>query len=613
VQLNPNFGVGGNARPRRRSKRPQAAGVPPGGRFPCTPGENSPKPVSCLEPLNRDAFTKRDRLPAGCQGLTGWQPVPLLAALPGSGLGARGLGGRIIGWGLWLGLLLLAMRLAAATPFESAAPLAPQNKIDELVFARLEALHLTPARPCSDPVFVRRVYLDVTGTLPSAYEAQSFILDRNPAKRRLLIDRLLASDNFADYMALKWSDALRIKAEFPINLWPNAAQTYHHWVCDAIRTNRPCDQFARELLTASGSDFENPPVNFYRALQNRTPAGMAQAVALTFLGERTDHWPSNRLANLAVFFANVDRKATGEWKEEIIYFNPAATNAGALNGSPRRAILPDGSRVTLSPDRDPRAVFADWLVRDPQFARSLVNRTWSWLFGRGIVQEPDDFRTDNPPVNPELLTWLAQDFAASGYDFKQLCRTILNSQTYQLAPLPADASPAAAANFASYPLRRLDAEVLIDAIDQLTGTNENYSSAIPEPYTFIPDNLRSIALPDGSITSSFLEMFGRPPRDTGLESERNNRISAAQKLCLLNSSQMQRKIEQSRMITFQTSTGRLPGDVVTGMYLGILSRFPTAAETKTAEDYFQSGIGRRQATVDLAWALMNSTEFLYRH
>lgn len=509
--------------------------------------------------------------------------------------------------------MLLAGKLWAATPFENPGTVTPENKIDELVFARLQALNLAPAQLCSDPVFVRRVHLDVTGTLPTAAEARQFILDRDPAKRSKLIDRLLARDEYADFLALKWGDVLRIKAEFPINLWPNAAQSYHRWVRDSFRTNKPCDQFARELLTTSGSNFEMPPVNFYRAMQTRTPAGIAQAVALNLLGERADHWPTNGLARLAAFFANVSYKPTSEWKEEIVYFNPASTNPGALGGSPRTAIFPDGSRTTLSQDNDPRAVFAEWLVKDPQFARNVANRAWYWLLGRGIVQEPDDFRADNPPSNPELLAYLAGQFAADGYDFKALYRLILNSKTYQLASLPKSASPEAAANFASYPLRRLDAEVLIDAVDLITGTNELYSSAIPEPYTFIPDNLRSIALPDGSITSAFLEMFGRPSRDTGLESERNDRLTAAQKLWLLNSSAMQRKIESSRMIAFQTSTNRAPGDIVAGMYLGILSRFPTAAETGTAEKYFQSGIARRQATVDLAWALMNSTEFLYRH
>jgi hypothetical protein len=524
------------------------------------------------------------------------------------------------GWTVAATLALLVFlggnpKLFAATPYETPGAVRPESKIDELVFARLQQLNLEPAQLCSDPAFLRRVYLDVTGTLPTAAEARDFILDRNPGKRRAVIDQLLARDEYADYLAMKWSDVLRIKAEFPINLWPNAAQAYHRWIRDAVRTNQPSDQFARDLLTSCGSNFEIPPVNFYRAMQNRTPAGIAQAVALAFLGERADHWSSNDLANLAAFFANVGYKYTGEWKEEIIFFNPGSTNAGAMNGSPRKAVFPDGKRVKLSPDKDPRVVFADWLVKDPQFARNLANRAWFWLLGRGIVQEPDDFRADNPPSNPKLLAYLAEQFTASGYDFKQLYRLILNSKTYQLASLPRGSSPEAAANFAAYPLRRLDAEVLIDAVDQITGTNELYSSAIPEPYTFVPDNLRSIALPDGSITSSFLEMFGRPPRDTGLESERNNHITAAQKLWLLNSSAMQHRIESSRMIEYQTSPNRAPGDIVTGMYLGILSRFPTAAETSTAETYFQSsgGGGRRQATVDLAWALLNSAEFLYQH
>ena len=515
--------------------------------------------------------------------------------------------------GLLALLLFAAGRILAATPFESPVALMPQNKIDEIIFARLQALHITPAQLCSDPVFLRRVFLDVTGTLPTALEAENFILDRSPDKRRALIDRLLARDEYADYLAMKWGDLLRIKAEFPINLWPNAAQSYHRWVHDAIRDNVPVDKFARELLTASGSNFEMPPVNFYRAMQNRTPSGIAQTVALTLLGERAENWPTNELAKLAVFFANVGYKSTSEWKEEIVYFNPASTNAGALNGAPCAAVFPDGEKVKLSPDQDPRVVFADWLVKDPQFAKNIVNRAWSWLLGRGIVQEPDDFRADNPPSNPKLLAFLENDLVSSGYDFKHLYRLILNSKTYQLAAIPQSKSPEAAANFAFYSLRRLDAEVLIDALDQITGADEKYSSAIPEPYTFIPDNLRSIALPDGSITSGFLEQFGRPSRDTGLESERNNRITAAQKLTLLNSSLMQKKIESSRMIDFQTSAGRTPAEVANGMYLGILSRFPTAAETKTAQDYFQSGIGKRQAAVDLAWALMNSTEFLYRH
>ena len=514
-----------------------------------------------------------------------------------------------------LALLLLAVSVRAASPFESPGSLTPaNNKIDTLVLARLQALKLTPANLCSDAVFVRRVYLDVIGTLPTASEAQQFILDQKPGKRAALIERLLVREEFADYWAMKWGDLLRIKAEFPINLWPNAAQSYHRWIHDAIRSNCPLDKLARELITASGSNFQNPPVNFCRAMQSKTPAGIAQTVALTFLGERAENWASNDLANLAVFFANVGYKATDEWKEEIVFFNLASTNPGALNGSPKKAVFPDGLRVTISPDRDPRAVFADWLVKNPQFARNFANRAWSWLFGLGIVQEVDDFRPDNPPSNPELLAYLAGELAGSGYDMKQLFRLILNSRTYQLSSVLPGKNPAAAMNFALYPLRRLDAEVLIDAIDHIAGTNEKYSSAIPEPYTFIPDNLRSIALPDGSITSSFLDMFGRPSRSTGQESERNNRISAGQKLNLLNSGEMQRKVVNSRMVEFQTTGNRQIPDIISGVYLGLLSRYPTAEEQETLQAYFKKfGTSRRQPTVDLVWALINSMEFIYRH
>ena len=279
------------------------------------------------------------------------------------------------------------------------------------------------------------------------------------------------------------------------------------------------------------------------------------------MGTRIEKWPEQQRQNLAAFFSNVGYKSTLEWKEEIIYFDLASTNAQAVAGAPRRATFPDGTTVTLAPDKDPRAVFADWLTapKNPWFARNIVNREWSWLLGRGIIQEPDDIRPDNPPANPQLLAYLENELVSSGYDLKHIYRLILNSKTYQLSSIPETGDPGGAANFAFYPLRRLDAEVLIDALDQITGTNENYSSAIPEPFTFIPAGQRSIALPDGSITSSFLEMFGRPPRDTGLESERNNRITAAQKLWLLNSSQMQRKIEQCRMIQFQTTGNRTPG------------------------------------------------------
>jgi len=561
-------------------------------------------------------------------------------------------------------LLAAAAGTAAPTPFESEKAPTAVGAIDRLVFARLKQLQIQPANVCSDAVFVRRVFLDVIGTLPTAEEAKAFLEDKDPNKRSALIDRLLERPEFADYWALKWGDILRIRAEFPINLWPNAAQAYHRWVRDSLRANLPYDRFVREMLTANGSNFRVGQVNFYRAVQDKTPEGIAQAVALTFMGTRADKWPKERLAGMAEFFTKIGYKSTGEWKEQIVFFDPDQTTAQAASPAeptgtnvvaktaPRLAakpMFPDGTPAKLAPDRDPRVVFADWLIspKNPWFARNIVNRVWSWLLGRGIIHEPDDIRPDNPPVNPELLAYLEKELIAGKYDLKRLYRLILNSQTYQLSSVPKTRSPEAEANFASYPLRRLEAEVLIDALNQITGTTEKYSSEVPEPYTFIPEDQRSIALPDASITSSFLEMFGRPARNTGLESERSNKPTTDQRLHFLNSSHIQRKIENSPKLQalFATAApkpakyarrskfdrrGRFgqaekgggsgaatedkrPVEVVNQLYLTILSRYPTAEELKTVAEYMQSASSKREAAVDLTWALINSAEFLHRH
>jgi len=504
----------------------------------------------------------------------------------------------------------------ASSPFDGGAAGSPQTQIDKIVFARLKQLNVQPANLCSDAVFIRRVYLDTIGTLPTEQEVRDFLASKAANKRSALIDRLLERDEFAGYWAMKWSDLLRVKAEFPINLWPNAAQAYHRWIRTSIKENKPYDKFARELLTASGSNFRDPPVNFYRAMQNRQPAGTAQTVALTFMGVRAEKWPKDRLAAMAAFFANVGHKYTSEWKEEIIYFDAvhAATQPAGSGGVP--PAFPDGTPATLTGDRDGREVFADWLIdaKNPYFGRCIVNRVWYWLLGRGIVHEPDDIRPDNPPSNPELLAYLERELVASKYDLKHIYRLILNSQTYQLSSIPRSDSPVAAANFAAYPLRRLDAEVLIDAINQITGGSESYSSPIPEPFTFIPPSMRSIELQDGSISSSFLEMFGRASRDTGLASERNNKPSSAQRLYMLNSSAVQRKIDQGRKMQNFFRAKVAPRDTVTQLYLTILSRFPTADEMSIAEAYIKTfGANNRQGIVDIAWALFNSEEFLYRH
>jgi hypothetical protein len=499
--------------------------------------------------------------------------------------------------------------------FESQAELTPRNRIDELVFARWKQAGIRPANLCSDAAFVRRVYLDVIGTIPTAEEATQFLADADPNKRAKLIGRLFERREFADYWSLKWADLLRVKAEFPINLWPNAVQAYHRWICDSIRENKPHDRFARELLTSSGSNFRVPPVNFYRAVQGREPQAIAQAVALTLMGERTDRWPKERLDGMAVFFACVGFKPSKEWKEEIVFFDLAKAT-GRPSGGATQAVFPDATTAKLAPDEDPREVFANWLIRpeNPWFARNIVNRIWYWLVGRGIVHEPDDFRPDNPPANPELLAFLEKELVAAKFDLRHIYRLILNSTTYQLSSVPRSSDPQTAAQFASYPIRRLEAEVLVDALCQITGTTEKYSSPIPEPFTFIPEQQRSIALADGSTTSSFLEMFGRPPRDTGLELERNNKPTPEQRLHFLNSSHVQRKLRDGPKIRSLIEANRSPEETAKRLYLTILSRYPTETEQKIVAEYAQSAVVQgREGLQDLAWALTNSAEFLHRH
>lgn len=493
--------------------------------------------------------------------------------------------------------------------YESTVAVRPQNAIDDLVLADLRSQGIQPASLCSDETFVRRVYLDVLGTLPTADQSREFISKHSSTKRLELIDHVLEQPEFADYWAMKWCDVLRVKAEFPINLWPQAAQAYHRWIRAAIMDNLPYDQFARELLTASGSNFRVPQVNFYRALQSHQPEAIAQVVALTFMGERTESWPAERLAGMSQFFSRVGYKPTGEWKEEIVFFD--RRRDGKLSNEAVAAIFPNSMPVEIRADQDPRREFADWLTddRNPWFSRVVVNRIWCWLVGRGIIEPVDDIRIDNRPTNPELLDHLAKELVAADYDLKHVIRMILQSGSYQQSCVARGEARKAAEHFAFYQPRRLDAEVLIDAICQITDTTETYMSIIPEPFTFLPDTQRAIALPDGSITSSFLETFGRPARDTGLASERNNRLTPGQALHLLNSNHIRDKFKRGP--GFKKLLRRPGGrfETVDLLYLTILSRRATEGELTLGGSLCASDRGAQ----DLAWALINSDEFLFRH
>ena len=505
---------------------------------------------------------------------------------------------------------------AIVGPFETRTTNTPSSRIDELVFGRLEKLGIQPANVCSDAVFVRRAYLDVIGTLPTAQEAEKFLQDKDPDKRQVLIERLLERDEFADYWAMKWSDVLRVKAEFPINLWPNAAQAYHHWIRTSIKENMPYDRFVREMLTASGSNFRVGQVNFYRAMQSKDPQGIAQTVALTFMGARAENWPKKRLAGMAAFFSQVGYKATAEWKEEIVYFDPGkATQQHAGRAAMLSRRNPDQTYARPGSARGLRRL-ADH-AKNPWFTRNIVNRVWSWLMGRGIIHEPDDIRPDNPPSNPELLAYLEQELVASHYDLKHIYRLILKSKTYQLSSIPRSDKPEGEANFAYYPLRRLDAEVLIDAINQITGTTEQYSSAIPEPFTFIPEEQR-VDCVAGRQHLQFLPRTVRPSvarhrAGIGAQQSPHGRATVAPAEFEPYPAEAGAEPEATRPLLAMQGQPRARS--ATELYLTILSRFPTERRIEDRGRVFPVRQAERSATaaMDLAWALINSAEFLYRH
>jgi len=498
---------------------------------------------------------------------------------------------------------------AGIKPYEDDSWTTPENIIDLQVKSCLARYDATFRNPCSDYVFIRRVYLDTIGTLPTPEEIDAFIKDTRQDKRKILIDNLLDRDEFVLYWTMKWCDILRVKSEYPINLWPNAVQAYHRWIYEQIKKNLPYDQFVRGLLTSSGSNFRVPQVNFYRAIQGRSPLSIAKAVAMTFMGINLDNLPKDTQENMALFFSRVAYKKTLEWKEEIVYFNPEP-------GKTIRTSFLDGRSVEILPQQDGRIVFADWLIspKNPYFNKNIVNRVWAWLMGNAIISPVDDTYGKKTP-GQEVLTVLEQELVKSGYDIKHLIRLILNSRTYQQSSIPTLQTKNPDIQFAFYRIRQLEAEVLLDALCWIGGMGEEYVSQIPEPYTFIPKENRNIGLADGSITSSFLITFGRPSRDTGLASERNSNPTDKQRLYMLNSSDIQKKLRSSPLLRKALSQmWKNRKDCITLVYKIILSRPPTDQEMNIIEEYLtNSGVSINQAATDIAWALINSKEFLFKH
>jgi Protein of unknown function (DUF1553)/Protein of unknown function (DUF1549) len=494
----------------------------------------------------------------------------------------------------------------------------PANTIDEQVFARQRELQLLPAPVASDEVFLRRVYLDVVGSLPTPDEARSFLDSRDADKRSKLIDKLLERDEFAAFWALKWADVMRGS---PVTLSERGVHSFHRYLVKTVAEDRPLNEFAREMLVSLGNTLNKPAASFYRVA--RTPEEAAETFAQLFLGVRVQcarchNHPFENITQtdyygLAAYFAQVQRK--GEkfmLDDEIITLAPGreVQNPQTRKNQEPIAFGRPAGKLTLDDDR--REKLADWLTQadNPYFAPSLVNRIWYHLLGVGIVTPVDDFRATNPPSNPELLRFLSEDFVKHGFRLKPLLRTILNSKTYQLASSGPKQSPHAARvdrYFSRAKVKMLSAEQVLDAVSQATG--------VPESFKGYPAGTRAIELAEGGVDHPFLQAFAKPVRDSVCECGREEEPSLPEMLQLLNNANLLAKLKSPKgRIALWLGEGGDSRSVIEKVYLSTLSRRPTPAEFEIALRHVVTLKGDlSQSMQDLQFGLMNTSEFLLRH
>jgi hypothetical protein len=504
-----------------------------------------------------------------------------------------------------------------------------KNFVDDLVFANLKTLGIPPSPVCDDATFLRRVTLDVAGRLPTEAESNAFLTDPHPDRRGRLIESLLNSPEYADFFANKWASLLKNRRDESSDVTANFA--FHAWLRDSLLANRPYDQIVRELLAATGTVVGNPPVAWYKRVKE--PKEQIEDVAQLFLGVRMqcaqchhhpfERWSQDDYYSLVAFFSQVGRKPTAVRGEDLIFHKrgvAAATNPQTGEAKPPAALGDDIGAIPAG--EDPRLRLAEWMgsKTNPYFAKALVNRYWKHFFGRGLVEPEDDIRDTNPPTNPELLAALERSFIESGYDLKQLVRVIVQSNAYQLGAEPNEFNLSDRQNYSRYYPKRLQAEVLLDAIDAVTGARTDF--------TDLPPGTRAVALPDNSYNRSapLLKVFGRPESASVCECERVQSASLAQSLYLLNAGDIKSKLAFAGGRAERIATEEAPPETqVESLYLAAFSRPPRSEERDTAVAYLQeartdaagdpvdAATAERENAQDLVWALINSKEFLFNH
>ncbi len=495
---------------------------------------------------------------------------------------------------------------------EPASNFAVRNFIDEHSLNRWKKLNLAPSAPADDSQYLRRVYLDVIGTLPSAAEARRFLDDTATDKREKLVNDLLRRPEFADYWALYWADALRVDRQA---LGAKRAYAFYRWLRDRIGENQPFDALTRDLLTAEGPLDESPQGAFYKVV--RKPGEMASSLSQTLLGLRIacaechhhpfDRWSQTDYYGMQSFFSQVSLKTAGPADYVEVQGNPETRHPRT-----NEKIYPHALGTAMPTEAEPgdrRAKLAAWMTdaNNPFFAKNLANRVWARFFGRGLIDPVDDVRDTNPPSNPELLDALAEHLKQSRFDLKSFIRTLVQSSVYQRSSTPIEANEKDAANFARSYFRRLDAEVLLDMVSQTTGVEESFRG--------MPKGTRAIQLWDSKIKHYFLKLHGRPERASACSCERIVEPSVAQVLHLLNAPEIQAKLSHDRGTVARLVGSKASNDeIVRDLYLTFFSRFPTETEKRTALEYLaRQPISRRAAAEDLAWSLLNSLEFVFNH
>ncbi len=509
--------------------------------------------------------------------------------------------------------------LPGEVPASRYASLPRSNFIDGHVWTKLHKLGLLPSQPAGDTTFLRRAHLDVIGRLPTPEETRRFLADPSPDRRARLVDRLLDRPEYADHWANKWMDLLRPN---PYRVGIKAVLNLDGWIRDSFRRNIPYDQFVREIVTASGSTFDQGPATIFR--DRREPEEIAPLVSQLFLGIRLEcakchhhpfeSWDQSQFYEFSAFFARIGRKGTGlsppiSGSEEIIFAGKSGSVKHPLTGAvlAPRALF-GSAPVPDDPDADPREALASWMTspENRYFSRVIVNRVWAEIMGRGIVDPVDDLRATNPPSNGPLLDALADDFRIHGYDLKHLIRTILTSSVYALASEPNERNVADTRNFSRHYRQRLRAEVLLDAISDVTGVPDTFSAA--------PPGSRAAEIWTHRVPSLFLDTFGRPDPNQDPPCERTVDTTVVQALHLMNAPELHRKVtsDDGRAARLAKS-GRSPRAIVEELYLLTYSRLPTEDERSVGVALFEApGADRRAAAEDLMWALINSAEFLFK-